>query len=104
MNRHRNTFKYINVFYCLRYQEILRFHLSEGDSEQVLATCKRFGHQDPNLWVQALWSVAKNKDAPIKLLADILAYIGEYICEISIMFNQVHSKILYVLLIHVKIS
>lgn len=51
--------------------------MREGDSEQVLATCKRFGHQDPNLWVQALWSVAKNKDAPTKLLADILAYIGE---------------------------
>ncbi|CAL1686711.1 unnamed protein product [Lasius platythorax] len=59
------------------YQEILRFHLREGDSEQVLATCKRFGHQDPNLWVQALWSVAKNKDAPTKLLADILAYIAQ---------------------------
>ncbi|XP_029051219.2 vacuolar protein sorting-associated protein 11 homolog isoform X3 [Osmia bicornis bicornis] len=58
------------------YQEILRFHLREGDSEQVLATCKRFGHQDPNLWVQALWSVARNKEAPAKLLADILAYIG----------------------------
>lgn len=67
-----------NVFYYFRYQEILRFHLCEGDCEQVLATCKRFGHQDPNLWVQALWSVAKNKDAPTKLLADILAYIGEY--------------------------
>ncbi|XP_015430212.1 PREDICTED: vacuolar protein sorting-associated protein 11 homolog [Dufourea novaeangliae] len=59
------------------YQEILRFHLREGDSEQVLATCKRFGHQDPNLWVQALWSVARNKEAPPKLLADILAYIAQ---------------------------
>ncbi|XP_012139382.1 vacuolar protein sorting 11 isoform X2 [Megachile rotundata] len=59
------------------YQEILRFHLREGDSEQVLATCKRFGHQDPNLWVQALWSVARNKDAPTKLLADILGYIAQ---------------------------
>lgn len=78
-------------FYYFRYQEILRFHLCEGDSEQVLATCKRFGHQDPNLWVQALWSVAKNKDAPTKLLADILAYIGEYICGIlSIMFKQMY--------------
>lgn len=56
----------------------MRFHLREGDSEQVLATCKRFGHQDPNLWVQALWSVARNKEAPTKLLADILAYIGTF--------------------------
>ncbi|KAK9307140.1 hypothetical protein QLX08_002461 [Tetragonisca angustula] len=59
------------------YQEILRFHLREGDSEQILATCKRFGHQDPNLWIQALWSVARNKEAPTKLLADILAYIAQ---------------------------
>ncbi|XP_033330810.1 vacuolar protein sorting 11 [Megalopta genalis] len=59
------------------YQEMLRFHLREGDSEQVLAICKRFGHQDPNLWVQALWSVARNKEAPTKLLADILTYIAQ---------------------------
>ncbi|KAL2740379.1 vacuolar protein sorting-associated protein 11 isoform X1 [Vespula squamosa] len=59
------------------YQEILRFHLQEGDSEQVLATCKRFGHQDPNLWIQALWSVAKNKNVSAKLLADILSYIAQ---------------------------
>lgn len=59
------------------YQEILRFHLQKGDSEQVLATCKRFGHQDPNLWIQALWSVAKNKNVSAKLLADILSYIAQ---------------------------
>ncbi|XP_017759291.1 PREDICTED: vacuolar protein sorting-associated protein 11 homolog [Eufriesea mexicana] len=57
------------------YQEILQFHLREGDSEQILAACKRFGHQDPNLWVQALWSIAKNKEASTKLLADILVFI-----------------------------
>ncbi|CAK9817084.1 Vacuolar protein sorting-associated protein 11 homolog [Anthophora quadrimaculata] len=59
------------------YQEILWYHLREGNSEQVLATCKRFGHQDPNLWVQALWSIARNKDAPAKLLTDILANIAQ---------------------------
>ncbi|XP_046409664.1 vacuolar protein sorting-associated protein 11 homolog isoform X1 [Neodiprion fabricii] len=59
------------------YQEILQYHLREGDNEQILATCKRFGHQDPNLWVQALWSVARNKNASSKLLADILTYIAK---------------------------
>ncbi|XP_076626733.1 vacuolar protein sorting 11 [Colletes latitarsis] len=59
------------------YQEILQFHLREADSEQVLATCKRFGHQDPNLWVQALWSVARNKNASLKLLAGILENIEQ---------------------------
>ncbi|XP_051174547.1 vacuolar protein sorting-associated protein 11 homolog [Leptopilina boulardi] len=59
------------------YQEVLQYHLREGDSEQVLSTCNRFGRQDPNLWVQALWSVARNKKAPPKLLADILEHIAE---------------------------
>ncbi|XP_017787997.1 PREDICTED: vacuolar protein sorting-associated protein 11 homolog [Habropoda laboriosa] len=59
------------------YQEILWYHLQNGNSEQVLATCKRFGHQDPNLWVQALWNVARNKEAPTKLLTDILANIAQ---------------------------
>ncbi|XP_043279403.1 vacuolar protein sorting-associated protein 11 homolog [Venturia canescens] len=58
------------------YQEILQYHLREGDNEQVFATCKNFGHQDPNLWVQALWSVARKKNASTKLLADILEHIA----------------------------
>ncbi|XP_008204135.1 vacuolar protein sorting-associated protein 11 homolog isoform X1 [Nasonia vitripennis] len=59
------------------YQEILQYHLREGDSEQVLATCNKFGRQDPNLWIQALWSVAWNKNSPPKLLSDILDYIAK---------------------------
>ncbi|XP_012278294.1 vacuolar protein sorting-associated protein 11 homolog isoform X2 [Orussus abietinus] len=58
------------------YQEILRYHLREGEDEQVLATCKRFGHQDPNLWIQALWCTARTKNSSPKLLTDILSYIG----------------------------
>ncbi|KAK0086649.1 hypothetical protein PV325_013769 [Microctonus aethiopoides] len=58
------------------YQEILQYHLREGDDDAVLATCKRFGHQDPNLWIQALWSVARNKNASTKLLSDILGFIS----------------------------
>ncbi|XP_058799921.1 vacuolar protein sorting-associated protein 11 homolog isoform X5 [Phymastichus coffea] len=59
------------------YQEILQYHLREGDSEQVLATCNKFGRQDPNLWIQALWSVTWNKHAPPKFLSDILDYIAK---------------------------
>lgn len=58
------------------YQEILQYHLREGDDDAVLATCKRFGHQDPNLWVQALWAVARSKNTSPQLLADILGYIA----------------------------
>lgn len=59
------------------YQEILRYHLLEGDGEQILATCKNFGQQDSNLWIQALWSLAENKNAPTKLMTDILSHIAE---------------------------
>ncbi|KAJ8686405.1 hypothetical protein QAD02_022199 [Eretmocerus hayati] len=59
------------------YQEILQYHLREGDTEQVLATCNKFGRQDPNLWIQALWSAAWNKNTPPKLLSDILDHIAK---------------------------
>lgn len=59
------------------YQEILQYHLREGDSERVLLTCNKFGHQDPNLWIQALWSVAWNKNTPPKLLSNTLEYIAK---------------------------
>ncbi|XP_011305315.1 vacuolar protein sorting-associated protein 11 homolog [Fopius arisanus] len=59
------------------YQEILQFHLRERDDENVLGTCKRFGHQDPNLWIQALWCVARDNNSSPKLLADILGVISK---------------------------
>ncbi|XP_063984513.1 vacuolar protein sorting-associated protein 11 homolog [Diachasmimorpha longicaudata] len=59
------------------YHEILQFHLRERDDENVLGTCKRFGHQDPNLWIQALWCVARDKNSSPKLLADILGVISK---------------------------
>ncbi|XP_066597141.1 vacuolar protein sorting-associated protein 11 homolog [Prorops nasuta] len=77
---HQHNFRYGILFlYEERklYQEILQLHLREGNSELILATCKRFGHQDPNLWIQALWSVVRNKDAPTQLLSDILSHIAK---------------------------
>lgn len=49
--------------------------MKQGDYKSVLAACKRYGHQDPSLWVQALWSVARQPDAPPHLLPDILQVI-----------------------------
>ncbi|KAK6628467.1 hypothetical protein RUM43_002282 [Polyplax serrata] len=57
------------------YHQVLQYHLFQGDHKAVLATCKRYGHQDPSLWIQALWSVARQTDAPSQLLSDILAFI-----------------------------
>ncbi|XP_011503306.1 PREDICTED: vacuolar protein sorting-associated protein 11 homolog [Ceratosolen solmsi marchali] len=58
------------------YQEILQYHLREGDIDQVLATCNKFGRQDPNLWIQTLWSIVRNQNTPPKFLSDILDYIA----------------------------
>lgn len=51
------------------------------------------------MWVQALWSVAKNKDAPTKLLADILVYIGEYSPKILIIFIVINYKCIIIAII-----
>ncbi|XP_076269344.1 vacuolar protein sorting 11 isoform X2 [Rhynchophorus ferrugineus] len=60
------------------YQQILRYHLSKNDSNSVLACCRRFGHQEPTLWVQVLWScVRDNKQPSIELLNEVLTVIAK---------------------------
>jgi hypothetical protein len=61
---------------CIRYQQILQYHVRQQDHKAVLASCRRFGHQDPSLWVQALWSCAKDPNMPSSLLSEILGVIG----------------------------
>lgn len=49
-----------------------RHHMSKGDSEAVLTCCKRFGHQEPSLWVQALWACIRDqKNPPEELLSEV---------------------------------
>lgn len=57
------------------YQQIVQYHIRQQDHKAVLATCRRFGHQDPSLWVQALWSSAKDPNMPSSLLSEILSVI-----------------------------
>lgn len=57
------------------YQQILNHHLNQQDYQSVLTCCRRFGNQDPNLWVQALWAGAKDYDMPSSLLVEILNVI-----------------------------
>ncbi|CAH1993182.1 unnamed protein product [Acanthoscelides obtectus] len=60
------------------YQQILRYHISKDDSTAVLACCRRFGHQDPTLWVHALWSCVRNTTNPsMDLLNEILTVIAK---------------------------
>ncbi|XP_066259666.1 vacuolar protein sorting-associated protein 11 homolog [Euwallacea similis] len=60
------------------YQQILRYHISNNDPNSVLACCTRFGHQEPTLWVQALWScVRDNKQPSMDLLNEVLTVIAK---------------------------
>ena len=35
-------------------QELLSFYIQKGEKEQVLAVCQKYGHNDRDLWIQAL--------------------------------------------------
>ncbi|KAJ8936386.1 hypothetical protein NQ318_010793 [Aromia moschata] len=60
------------------YQQILRYHISKNDSKSVLACCRRSGHQEPALWVQALWSCVRDtKNPSMDFLNEILTVIAE---------------------------
>lgn len=43
-----------------QYQRILGYHLARRDSASVLVCCRRFGHQEPTLWLQALWACVRD--------------------------------------------
>ncbi|XP_026290082.1 vacuolar protein sorting-associated protein 11 homolog [Frankliniella occidentalis] len=57
------------------YQQILQYHMIQRDYKEVLSTCQRFGKQDHNLWVQALWYCARDSHTPADLLEEILLVI-----------------------------
>ncbi|XP_060522802.1 vacuolar protein sorting-associated protein 11 homolog isoform X2 [Cylas formicarius] len=60
------------------YQQILRYHISQNDSNSVLTCCKRFGHQEPTLWVHALWSCVRDSRQPsTDLLNEIFTVIAK---------------------------
>jgi len=36
------------------YYDILQHYMEEGDSNQIIETCNKFGGNDPNMWIQVL--------------------------------------------------
>ncbi|XP_050309231.1 vacuolar protein sorting-associated protein 11 homolog isoform X2 [Anthonomus grandis grandis] len=60
------------------YQQILRYHIAKNDPTSVLECCTRFGHQEPTLWVQALWSCVRDSKQPsMDLLNEVLTVIAK---------------------------
>ncbi|KAK4874130.1 hypothetical protein RN001_013490 [Aquatica leii] len=60
------------------YQQILRYHILRSDSNSILSCCRRFGHQEPSLWIQALWSCIRGgNDSLLELLPEVLKVIAK---------------------------
>lgn len=44
------------------YQRILQYHMDNNEYASILDTCKRYGTQEPNLWIQALQYFSKREE------------------------------------------
>ena len=45
------------------YGEILKHYMEQGELNQVVETCRKFGDQNPGLWLQTLQFVANDNNA-----------------------------------------
>lgn len=60
------------------YQQILHYHMDHDKYDNILDVCKRYGTQDPNLWVQALsYFATKEKDCK-PYIVDVLSQIDRH--------------------------
>ena len=62
------------------YDQILKHYFSSGQIEEGINACKKFGHQDHQLWVTALESIAgaDPTDIPAHLFTEVLDNIEKY--------------------------
>ena len=56
------------------YQQILQYQMDNEESDEIVATCQKYGVEDPQLWVQALsyFSKLKRTDGCQKEIEKIL--------------------------------
>ena len=52
------------------YQRILQYHMDNNEYANILDTCKRYGTQDSNLWIQALQYFSKREEVTKLILGD----------------------------------
>jgi len=58
------------------HEQILKYHFQAGNYEDGIITCRRFGPQNPNLWISALQSVASSgADVPQQYFKEVLENI-----------------------------
>ncbi|XP_067666114.1 vacuolar protein sorting-associated protein 11 homolog [Haliotis asinina] len=59
------------------YQQILRYHMEHDEYVHVIDACKKFGQQDPSLWVQALSFFARKEENCKAQLMEVLSHIDK---------------------------
>uniref|UniRef100_A0A2C9MAP2 Vacuolar protein sorting-associated protein 11 homolog n=1 Tax=Biomphalaria glabrata TaxID=6526 RepID=A0A2C9MAP2_BIOGL len=59
------------------YQQILRYHMEHLEHLHVIETCKKFGQQDPQLWIQALSYFACKEEYCKSQLMEVLSHIDK---------------------------
>ncbi|KAK7575939.1 hypothetical protein V9T40_012225 [Parthenolecanium corni] len=59
------------------YKQILRYQLSCGNYQDVIACCRRFGYLEPSLWIKALWAASSDPAFPSNILREILTVIAK---------------------------
>lgn len=75
------------------YQRILQFYMDHNDYPSILDTCKRYGTQDPSLWIQSLQYFSKREEYNCKeYVIQILANIEKYNLLTPLMVIKILSQ------------
>eukprot|EP00918_Siedleckia_nematoides_P018931 GHVU01040411.1.p1 GENE.GHVU01040411.1~~GHVU01040411.1.p1 ORF type:complete len:904 (-),score=100.20 GHVU01040411.1:521-3232(-) len=60
------------------YQQILCYHMEQGEYAEVINICKRFGTIEPNLWVQALAFFATKEENCKSQIMEVLSHVDKW--------------------------
>ncbi|XP_046856298.1 vacuolar protein sorting-associated protein 11 homolog [Xenia sp. Carnegie-2017] len=60
------------------FHQILRYHMEHDEHVNVMETCRKYGSQDSNLWVQALSYFASKENDCRKYIMEVLNYIDRH--------------------------
>lgn len=74
------------------YNMLLKHYLSMGETEMVIATCKRMGKEDPSLWIQLLSNYAEMKAVDTTQLNEVLTYLYDNEIVTPLMAFQILAK------------
>ncbi|XP_031570001.1 vacuolar protein sorting-associated protein 11 homolog [Actinia tenebrosa] len=76
------------------YQQILHYHMEQNDYHNVIDTCKKYGVQDPGLWVQALSYFARKETDCKTQIMEVLSHIdkGNLMSPLLVLQTLAHNS------------